>query len=51
MSSGDLHERLKIEARFGEDLVRAVASELTSALSFLHRNGVIHRDLKPENVL
>ncbi|XP_058214780.1 serine/threonine-protein kinase AtPK2/AtPK19-like isoform X2 [Rhododendron vialii] len=36
---------------FREDLARIYTSEIVSAVSHLHANGIMHRDLKPENVL
>lgn len=35
----------------GEDQVLKLSLELTSALSFAHRQGIIHRDIKPSNIL
>lgn len=32
-------------------MIRTVALQLFSALSFLHRRGIVHADLKPENIL
>mmetsp|Transcript_13951 Transcript_13951/g.40809 ORF Transcript_13951/g.40809 Transcript_13951/m.40809 type:complete len:582 (-) Transcript_13951:589-2334(-) len=33
------------------DLAKTYAMELTLALNFMHKNGIIYRDLKPSNVL
>ncbi|KAI1304903.1 Inhibitor of nuclear factor kappa-B kinase subunit beta [Halotydeus destructor] len=34
-----------------ESMVRALVSQISSALLYLHSNRIIHRDLKPENVV
>lgn len=36
---------------FPEAKARDVAREMASALSFLHRHGLVHKDIKPENIL
>lgn len=36
---------------FREDLARIYTAEIVSAVSHLHKNGIMHRDLKPENIL
>ncbi len=38
-------------SRLGPDDRRRVVSDVASALSFLHRHGLLHCDVKPENVL
>jgi dienelactone hydrolase len=46
-----LRERLEREPRLTtEDAIRVI-TEVTSALDYSHRHGVIHRDIKPENIL
>ena len=34
-----------------EDDTKAVASQMLSALAYLHERGIAHRDIKPDNVL
>ncbi|XP_063040844.1 serine/threonine-protein kinase SBK1 [Engraulis encrasicolus] len=47
---GDLFDVIVSEVGLGEDCSQRVASQLSGALSHLHRLGFVHRDLKPENV-
>ena len=52
VAGGDLRTRLDREQRGLEPaLVRAVAEQLTDALTTLHEAGIWHRDVKPRNVL
>jgi serine/threonine protein kinase len=48
---GDLRYHLKTYLLFQEQHVAYFVSCLGSALSHLHRRGIIHRDIKPENIL
>jgi len=45
-SGGEIYFHLKKEGKFDEPRVRLYAAELTLALQFLHRHGVIHRYVK-----
>ncbi|GFG32399.1 hypothetical protein Cfor_05292, partial [Coptotermes formosanus] len=45
---GLLHE---VEGGFTEKRTQFYAAEITLAVEFLHRHGILHRDLKLENVL
>lgn len=51
LAQGDLLEVLLKDGPLPEPTVRAVAAALTSALLYLHEQGIMHRDLKPQNVL
>jgi len=50
-SGGELFFHLDRAGRFSEKLVRFYASEITLALSHLHKRGIAFRDLKSENLL
>lgn len=47
----DLHTLLENQGTLPRDLSRGIALDLLSALSALHRQGILHRDVKPSNVL
>ncbi|CAI5736214.1 unnamed protein product [Peronospora destructor] len=48
---GDLFEQVVTYGSLSETKVQQVSREMASALSFLHRHGLVHKDIKPENVL
>ncbi|CEG44285.1 camk protein kinase [Plasmopara halstedii] len=48
---GELFEQIVAFGSFSEIKAREVAREIASALSFLHRHGLVHKDVKPENIL
>ncbi|XP_055300187.1 protein kinase C-like [Sitodiplosis mosellana] len=51
IKGGDLVFQLQQVGKFDERRTAFYAAEVTLALQFLHRHGVVHRDLKLENVL
>jgi novel protein kinase C epsilon type len=51
MSGDDLKEQLNELEVFCERRTKFYAAEITLAVQFLHRHGILHRDLKLENVL
>ena len=48
---GELFDRIVEKGTFSEAEAAAVMYQLLSALTDMHRRGVIHRDIKPENLL
>ena len=49
--NGDLGQLISKRKRLDEFTVKAMASQLLSALKYLHNMGVTHRDVKPDNIL
>ncbi|XP_041933691.1 serine/threonine-protein kinase SBK1 isoform X1 [Alosa sapidissima] len=47
---GDLFDVIVPDEGVDEDCAQRVASQISGALSHLHRLGFVHRDLKPENI-
>ncbi|KAI7690337.1 Serine/threonine-protein kinase Sgk3 [Sarcoptes scabiei] len=51
VNGGELFFHLSKERVFNESRARFYAAEITSAIGYLHSQGIIYRDLKPENIL
>lgn len=50
-NGGEMFYHLTKEKTFDENRARFYAAEITSALGYLHSEGIVYRDLKPENIL
>ncbi|XP_015789263.1 serine/threonine-protein kinase Sgk2 [Tetranychus urticae] len=51
VNGGELFFHLQRDKYFSEPRARFYAAEITSALGYLHSQGIVYRDLKPENIL
>ncbi|XP_026055120.1 NUAK family SNF1-like kinase 1 [Carassius auratus] len=50
-SGGELYDYIQDKQRLSEEEARHFFRQITSAVQYCHRNGVVHRDLKLENIL
>ena len=46
-----LRDRLERDKQLALDDALAITRQITSALDYAHRQGIVHRDIKPENIL
>lgn len=51
LNGGALDSRIKQHGQLSREEVMKVLSQISSALDFAHRHGIIHRDLKASNIL
>ncbi len=51
LAEGDLFQILEDDGPLCVGVVRGVASQLVSALHYLHSRRILHRDMKPQNIL
>jgi serine/threonine-protein kinase len=51
VSGRTLRDILKTEGRLPARRVMEIGADISAALDFSHRNGIVHRDIKPANVM
>jgi serine/threonine protein kinase len=51
VDGGTLRDRLRREGQLPIDDALRIAREVSLALDYAHRRGLVHRDIKPENIL
>lgn len=51
MIGGDLKSLIAAYGYFCESAALFYCAEITLALEYLHKHGIIHRDIKPDNML
>ncbi|XP_060629352.2 serine/threonine-protein kinase 36 isoform X1 [Anolis sagrei] len=50
-AEGELFQILEDDGNLPEEQVQIIASQLVSALYYLHSHRILHRDMKPQNIL
>ncbi|XP_054652055.1 NUAK family SNF1-like kinase 1 isoform X2 [Dunckerocampus dactyliophorus] len=50
-SKGELYDYILEKRKLSETEARSIFRQITSAVHYCHKNGVVHRDLKLENIL
>ncbi|MBN3302073.1 NUAK1 kinase, partial [Amia calva] len=50
-SSGELYDYVSDQQKLNETEARHIFRQITSAVHYCHKNGIVHRDLKLENIL